>query len=169
MTIIRNEKKSPNYSFTAKILHWGFVILFAYGIIKQVDNLNQLKDSSLLRSEILFASAFLVFLAARYLYMKITQKTSLPKDTSKSQKLAAKIVHLGMYLNLGAIAASGLLIGALFSLGFTDGFLIELVITVHEFAVSLIFWLIAVHVSAAIYHRFRRDGVWNSMVPFWKE
>ena len=169
MSIIRDEKKSPNYSITAKILHWGFVILFVYGIIKQVDNLNQLKDSSLLRFEILFASAFIVFLAARYLYMKITQETSLPKDTSKSQKLAAKIVHLGMYLNLGAIAASGLLIGTLFSLGFTDGFLIELIITIHEFSVSLIYWLITVHVSAAIYHRFRRDGVWNSMVPFWKE
>ena len=67
------------------------------------------------------------------------------------------------------IAGSGLLIGYFFSLGFKDGFLIEFTVGVHEFFVSAIYWLISIHVIAAIYHRLKNDGVWSSMVPFWKE
>ena len=46
------DDNNPNYSLIAKILHWGFVLFFAYGIIKQVNNLDQLKDTSLLKFEI---------------------------------------------------------------------------------------------------------------------
>ena len=115
---------STNYSFLAKALHWCFIIMFAYGIYKQVDDINQLEDVSLFRTEIIFASVFLLFLAFRLFYMTKTQKTSLPIDTPKSQKFAAKIVHFSMYISLAGIAGSGLLIGYFFSLGFKDGFLI---------------------------------------------
>ena len=39
------EKNKSNYSALAKIFHWGYVIFFAYGVAKQVDNLSQLEDS----------------------------------------------------------------------------------------------------------------------------
>ena len=42
-----------NYSFIAKIFHWGYVIFFAYGVSKQVDNLSQLEDSFFFRFEII--------------------------------------------------------------------------------------------------------------------
>ena len=38
------EIAKPSYTLTAKIFHWSFVILFAYGISKQIDNINQLED-----------------------------------------------------------------------------------------------------------------------------
>ena len=158
-----------NYSLLAKILHWSFVVFFAYGVIKQVDNLDQLKDTSLLRSEILFAVAFLFLLVVRYFYMKITQKSSLPIKTNKAQKLVARAVHLGMYATLGGIAISGLIIGFLFWLGLQEGTIIQVIVTIHEFLIPLMYWLIIAHVSAAIYHRLRKDGVWSSMAPFWKE
>ena len=41
-----NEHAKAKYSFLAKFLHWCFVILFAYGIFKQEDNINQLEDIS---------------------------------------------------------------------------------------------------------------------------
>ena len=160
---------TPNYSVIAKILHWGFVVFFVYGIIKQVDDLDQLKDSSLLMFEILFASTFLFFLVVRFFYMKKTQKSSLPPKTSKVQKLLARLVHLGMYLTLAGIAFSGLVIGFLFWTGLRGGILIEIVIDLHEFLIPIMYWLIVVHIVAALYHRLRRDGVWGSMVPFWKE
>ena len=166
---IENEHSKAKYSFLAKFLHWCFVILFAYGIFKQVDDINQLEDISFFRTEIVFASVFLFFLAFRFLYMIKTQKTSLPSNTPKSQKLAAKIVHFSMYISLAGIACSGLMIGYFFSLGLKDGLLIELTIGIHEFLVSVIYWLISIHVIAAIYHRLKNDGVWSSMVPFWKE
>ena len=165
----KNENDESNYSFLARGLHWSFVILFAYGIYKQVDDINQLEDISLLRSEIIFAIVFLMFLAFRFFYMFKTQKTSLPSNTPKAQKLAAKIVHYSMYLSLSGIALSGLMIGYFYWLGYESGLLIEVIISIHEFFVQTIYWLISMHIIAAIYHRFLNDGVWNSMVPFWKE
>lgn len=165
----KSQRNKTEHSFLAKTFHWGFVILFGYGIYKQIDNINQLEDISLLKSEIIFALAFLLFLGVRFLYMTKTQKTALPAETSKTQKLAAKIVHWSMYTCLAGIAGSGLLIGYLFWLGFKDKLLIEFTISIHEFFVSIIYWLILIHILAALYHRLRKDNVWSSMVPFWKE
>ena len=164
-----NKGTKANYSFLAKLLHWSFIFLFAYGISKQIDNINQLEDIYLLKFEMLFAFFFLSFLIFRFFYMTKTQETSLPEDTLRSQRLAAKVVHYSMYICLAAIACAGMMIGYLFWLGLKDGLLIELVIWVHEFSVSLIYWLISIHVIAAIFHLLKNDGVWNSMAPFWKK
>ena len=163
------DENKPNYSFIAKFFHWGFVVFFIYGVFKAVEDLEQLEDSSFLRFEVLFALAFAFLLLLRFLYMRRTQKTSLPEDTVKIQKIGAKIVHLGMYITLFIIAITGLLIGLLFRLGLKDGLIIEMVIAIHEFCIPVMYWLIGIHVIAATYHRFLKDGVWNSMVPFWKE
>jgi len=157
------------YSKIAKIFHWGFVALFAHGVLKQVDDIGQLRDTALLRFEILFASALLILLGARFFYMRRTQKTSLPEETPYAQKIAAKIAHLGMYISLATIALSGILIGLLYWSRFSNGILIDGAVGLHEVSVTVTYWLIAVHVLAAVYHRFKKDGVWDSMVPFWKE
>ena len=166
---IKSVSNDPQYSFLAKLMHWGFVLIFIYGLIKQIDNVNQLEDNNLLKFEVLFALAFLSLLAIRFLYMRKTQQSSLPECAPKSQKLAAKIVHFGMYICLATIPFSGLIIALLFWLGLKDGVLINIVIGAHEFSASLLYWLIGIHFLASIYHRFKKDGVWASMVPFWKE
>ena len=153
----------------AKFIHWSFSILYAYGIFKQVDELEQIADNSLLRFEMAFAASFLLLLLVRFIYMKKTQTTALPTNTSYLQKCAAKIVHYGMYVCLGGISISGMFIGTLYWANIKSGFTIEAVISVHEFLFSVIYGLIAIHIIAAVYHRFMQDGVWNSMVPFWKE
>ena len=150
-------------------MHWGFVLLFIYGLLKQIDELNQLKDGALLKFEVIFAVIFILLLLIRFIYMKTTQKTSLPQSTPRSQVIAAKVVHSGMYICLALIPLTGLLIGLLFWLGLEDGFLINLVVGSHELVVSLIYWLIGLHILAASYHRLKKDGVWSSMVPFFKE
>ena len=61
------------------------------------------------------------------------------------------------------------MIGFLYWFGIKEGYLIEFSIFVHESFFSIIYWLISLHVIASIYHRFKQDGVWNSMVPFLKE
>ncbi|MBT4245088.1 MAG: cytochrome b/b6 domain-containing protein, partial [Gammaproteobacteria bacterium] len=110
----------PKFSYLAKLLHWGFVLLFLYGLLKQIDSLNQLEDGSLLKFEVIFATVFLLLLAIRFFYMKKTQQSSLPEQTPEPQKLAAKIVHTGMYICLAAIPLSGLMIGLLFWLDLKD-------------------------------------------------
>ena len=158
-----------DYSYIAKFFHWGFVILFIYGLIKQVQDIEQLENPSLLRFEVLFASLFVILLLVRFIYMKRTQKTSLPENTPKLQKIAAKTVHYGMYITLAAIPLSGMLIGLLFWIGLQDGLIIDSVVTIHEISIDLIYILIGIHISAALFHRIKRDGVWSSMVPFLKE
>jgi cytochrome b561 len=159
----------PKFSYFAKLMHWGFVLLFIYAVLKQIESINQLEVGSLLKFEVVFAIVFLLLLAIRFFYMKKTQQSSLPEQTPEPQKLAAKIVHTGMYICLAAIPLSGLMIGLLFWLELKDGMLINIVIEAHEFAVSIIYWLIGIHILAAIYHRLKKDGVWSSMVPLWKE
>ena len=159
------EIAKTNYSITAKIFHWSFIILFAYGIFKQIDNINQLEDLALLKFEITFALLFILFLVARFVYMKRTQKSSLPPDTPGVQKALAKAVHYGMYIGMISIAFSGLVIGSLYWLGLKSGIIIETIIGWHEVSVSVVYWLIGLHLIGAIYHRFKNDGVWQSMVP----
>ena len=72
------EIAKTNYTLTARIFHWSFVILFAYGIFKQIENINQLEDLALLKFEITFALLFILFLVTRFVYMTRTQKSSLP-------------------------------------------------------------------------------------------
>ena len=159
------EIAKPSYTLTAKIFHWSFVILFAYGISKQIDNINQLEDLALLKFEIAFALLFILFLVARFVYMKRTQKSSLPPDTPMVQKALAKAVHYGMYIGMISIALSGLVIGFLYWLGLKSGIIIETIIGWHEVSVSIVYWLVGLHLIGAIYHRFKNDGVWESMTP----
>ena len=62
MSETSQEITKSDFSLTAKIFHWSFVILFAYGISKQIDNINQLEDLTLLKFEIAFAFLFFLFL-----------------------------------------------------------------------------------------------------------
>lgn len=101
--------------------------------------------------------------------MTSTQTTSLPLDTPKFHKNVAKIIHLGMYILLAGVAISGLTIGCIYWLGLKDTFIIQILISLHELIVNLLYWLIGIHVLAATYHRLKKDGVWSYMVPFFKE
>ena len=163
------DKNNSEYSKIAKLLHWGFVLLFIYGVSKQVEDINQLEDTDFFRFEIIFALIFLFLLIVRLIYMKTTQKTSLPEDTPKVQKISAKIVHNGMYALLAGTILSGLLIGFLFWIEIKDGILVDTIIILHELSINLLYWFIGIHILAATYHRLKRDGVWSSMVPFLKE
>ncbi len=163
------EQERVQHSLLGKSLHWVFVLLFGYGILKQIENKEQLNDLGLLISEMFFAVAFLLFIMFRFIYMKRSYKTALPSETSKIQRIAAKVVHTSMYFVFTGISISGLVIGTLFWLGYKDSLLIETIIWAHELLFSTILWLISVHILAAIYHRTQHDLVWSSMVPFLKE
>ena len=66
-----NSTVAPvRYSKFAKTMHWGFVLLFAYGVFKQVDSLSELADPSLFRLEIVFAGIFILLLIIRFIYVK---------------------------------------------------------------------------------------------------
>ena len=60
------------------------------------------------------------------------------------------------------LPTTGLLIAALFSLE-TGG--VEVAIAIHEFSAFLSYVVIAMHVGATFYSRFKGEGMWNAMVP----
>ena len=159
---------SQSYSTSAKLLHWGFIGFFAYGIFKQVDDLSQLEDPNFLRFEFIFACVFLALLALRLWIMR-GQGSALPAAAPVWNRMAAKLVHFGMYVALMAIGVSGLAIGVVFTLGMRDGALMELCIAAHEASIAASYGLITLHVAAAVYHRVLGDGVWSAMVPILKE
>ena len=150
-------------------MHWGFVLIFAYGIYKQVDDISQLSNIALLQLEIFFALGFLALLVLRFFYMKETKKSALPETANALQKVLARLVHYGLYLSFASIAVSGLIIGGLYYFGVSQGFLMAGIIVLHETAVTVSYYLIGIHILAAVYHRLLRDHVWSAMVPFWQE
>ena len=154
----------------AKIIHWSFIALYAYGIFKQVDDISQLEDNSLLIFEVIFASVFLLIVLLRYIYMRNSGTMSGSTVTVHPiHKLIAKSVHASMYAVLILLPLSGLTIAFLFNQGIKDGPLQSVALGMHEFAATASYVLIAVHVSAAIYSRIKGEGVWSSMVPILKE
>ena len=176
MKLFGNQDQQPintngtyKFSLLAKIFHWGFALLIVFGIITQVHNINELEDTAKLHREFIFAVFWLLLVFLRFLYMYFRQSTALPKNTPDWQVLAAKYVHYGMYVGLLLIPLTGLLIGMLFSLGFKSGILLTIASGLHVFVINATYWLIGGHVLAAVYHRFLKDGVWDSMVPIWAE
>ena len=48
-----------SYSLLAKCMHWAFMGIFAYAVINQVDEVEELENFTLLMKEVLFAIIFL--------------------------------------------------------------------------------------------------------------
>ena len=154
----------------AKTIHWSFIILYVYGIVKQVDDISDLEDSKLLIFEVLFAAVFLGIVIGRYFYMRKVETmhaSSIP--VHRIHKIIAKSVHSSMYIVLILLPLSGLVIAFLFNQGIKDGPMQLVALSVHEFAATASYVLIAIHVSAAIYSRIKGEGVWSSMVPIFNE
>jgi len=157
------------HSLTAKVIHWGVTGVFIYALTKQLDEVEELEDFSLLQQEMAFAAAFLILLLARFFYMHSTRHTAVVDAMPELMKRLARYCHFGMYVSLSMIAASGLMIGGLYWSGIKSGVAMDVVLGLHEISVIASYYLIGLHVAGAIYHRRKRDGIWNAMVPVWKE
>lgn len=161
------EKSHTNL---AKIIHWGFIILYVYGILKQIDDLSQLEDTGLLIFEVIFATVFLLIVLIRYFYMsRFETFLGANEPVPVMHKFLAKTIHTSMYLCLILLPLTGLMIAGLFAQEIKDGPLIDVVVGLHGFSADLSYLLIAIHVVAALYSRIKGEGVWSSMVPLWKE
>ena len=159
-----------SHTTLAKCIHWGFIILYAYGMFKQLDDLSQLEDTGLLIFEVIFASIFLLIVIIRYAYMRRFETfLGAREQVHIVHTYFAKIVHKSMYLCLILLPLSGLAIAGLFVRGVTDGPIQGAVLAIHESTATLSYVLIAIHVSAAIYSRIKGEGIWSSMVPILKE
>ena len=151
----------------AKFIHWTFTVLYAYGIFKQVEDLEELDDVSLLNFEIFFAIVFLIIVLLRYFYMK-DAKTLLGAhdEMHKGHLFIAKATHRLVYFSLIMLPTTGLLIAGMLAADIPG---MQVAIGLHEFSAFLSYVTIALHVGASLYSRFKGEGVWSGMVPLWKE
>ena len=159
-----------SHTLIARISHWGFIILYTYGMVKQLDDLSQFEDAGLLYFEVVFSIVFLLIVVFRYLYMR-KYKTFLgaSKAVPMAHQYLAKAIHISMYLCLVLLPLSGLFIAGLYTLGITRGLMQDFAVGLHEFSASLSYLLIIIHVVGAVYSRMKGEGIWTSMVPIWKE
>ena len=146
-----------SYSATGILLHLGFIVVFAYGIFKQVDDLSQLEDPDFLRFDFVFACAFLLILALRFWVMR-GQGSALPQSTPDWQRVAAKLVHYGMYVALMMIAVTGLAIGVVCTLGLRAGALTNFCLPANEARLTASPALHTLPGAAALYHHSLRNG-----------
>ena len=151
----------------AKFIHWTFTVLYAYGIFKQVEDLEELEDVSLLNFEIFFAIVFLIIVLLRYFYMKdVKTLLGAHDEMHKGHLFIAKATHRLVYFSLIMLPTTGLLIAGMLAADIPG---MQAAIALHEFSAFLSYVTIALHVGASLYSRFKGEGVWNGMVPLWKE
>lgn len=166
-----------SHTTMAKFIHWLFIILYVYGIFKQVNQLEDLEDNQLLLFEIIFASIFLIIVILRYSYMR-RFKTFLGarEPVHIVHYYFARSVHKAMYACFILLPLTGLIIAGLYSQGYTENAtpdeeqtVMDLVLDIHGAVADLSYMLILLHIAAAIYSRLKGEGVWSSMVPILKE
>tara|TARA_B100000902_G_scaffold259929_1_gene246153 strand:- start:2423 stop:2806 length:384 start_codon:yes stop_codon:yes gene_type:complete len=87
-------------------------------------------------------------------------------ELPKGHLFIAKTVHRLVYFSLIMLPTTGLLIAALVSLDIKG---VEIAVSIHELSADLSYVVIALHVGATLYSRFKGEGLWNAMVPIWKE
>ena len=110
---------------------------------------------------------FLIIVLLTYFYMKdMPTLLGAHDDVPKGHLFIARTVHQLVYFSLIMLPTTGLLIAAIVSLE-TNG--IELAVGLHEFSAFLSYVVIALHVVATLYSRFKGEGLWNAMVPVWIE
>ena len=153
----------------AKALHWGVLLLFAIGLIRQVDELEELDDRAFLIEEFAFAAVFLFVLILRFIYMRRKAVHQTGQSPQKMLKHVDRFTHLSMYLSLTTLVLSGLAIGVLYLWFSSASFVLGAALWLHEASYWASVNLIVIHILIAVHHRRRRDGVWDSMVPLFKE
>ena len=161
----------------AKFIHWTFILLYLYGIVKQVNELEDLEENQLLLFEIAFATVFLIIVILRYSYMrrfKTFQGATEPVHIV--HYYFARIVHRAMYACFILLPLTGLIIAGLYTQGYTENAtpdeeqtIMDIVLDLHGVVADLSYMLIILHIAAAIYSRIKGEGVWSSMVPVLKE
>ena len=161
----------------AKTIHWSFIILYVYGIFKQVNALEDLEDQGLLISEIVFATAFLVIVIFRYSYMRrFNTFLGSREPVHVVHYYFARSVHKAMYACFILLPLTGLIIAGLYNQGYTvnatpdeEQTVMDVVLDLHGLVAEISYLLIIIHIAAAIYSRIKGEGVWSSMVPMLKE
>ena len=102
---LRSMQKS--HTRLAKLFHWGFIILYSYGLLKQLNDVSDLEDSRLLTFEVAFASLFLFIVLMRYFYMSNFETfLGARQPVPPLHKYLARMIHISMYVCMFGVTAT---------------------------------------------------------------
>ena len=87
-------------------------------------------------------------------------------EMHKGHLFIAKATHRLVYFSLIMLPTTGLLIAGILNAGVPG---MEIAIALHELSAFLSYITIGIHVAASLYSRYKGEGVWNAMVPVWRE
>lgn len=158
--------KSSLHSRTGRLLHWATSALLIYGFVRNGEVTSALADPEKMRIEVIFASVLSVLFIVRYLWMQTANDgpTRLPREAPNWERVASKIVHVGLYVGVALVILTGYAIAYFAE---QDGAPLRAVIVAHNAAAHTTLLLMIIHVAGALWHWLvRRDGVWQSML--WK-
>ena len=163
-------EQAQSHGFVTKGIHWASAGLIGYGYFKGLDDVSQLADPALLRSEVLFALLLGGVFVLRYFWThQVAGATRLPEEAPWWERHASRAVHIGLYAAVFGIVLSGLGIALGYSVPVLGGLFLTLMIGAHEVALTLLPLLLAAHIAGALWHRVvRRDGVLESMTGRWR-
>lgn len=158
------------HGFVTRSVHWLSAALIAYGYAKGLDNVSQLADPGLLRSEVLFALILGALFLVRLIWTRfVGGATRLPEDAPAWERRASAFIHTGLYASVFAIVLTGLGIALAYSWAPLGGLALTAVIALHEAALALLPILLGVHIAGALWHGLiRRDGVLAAMTGRWR-
>ena len=169
------------YSATAKFAHWLIFILVVaqYIAARNMGNHNPGQPVDAASNVHASIGVLIVALALWRLLARLSSPVAPSPEIPRWQQIAGHAVHKSLYLLLIAMPIFGLLAAANEGAQFTlfgmfvlpslvqpESALGEFGEKAHEILAPIIFLVVALHVAAALFHRFvRRDGVLARMLP----
>ncbi|MCK0142769.1 cytochrome b/b6 domain-containing protein [Aliiroseovarius sp. F20344] len=153
------------HGFVTKGIHWLSAGLIGYGYLKGLEDVSQLADPALIRSEIVFALLLGGLFLLRWFWThNFGGTTRLPQAAPKWEHLGSRAVHIGLYAAVFGIVLTGLAIALGYATPVLSGVFLTAMIGLHEAALAALPLLLLAHIAGALWHKFiRGDGVLESM------
>lgn len=184
MKLKKQEDLTPNkFDKVQKLLHWSMaflIILMLFALIGFANEMSIEEHKEMLIGHSSIGSIISALLLLRII-KRISKKTKNEKvRQAKWQKVAAKVVHFGLYLSMILVPVTGYLTARLHELPVMafGSFKInasehvysessfEFMRNTHEFSIILLILLLTIHISAAICHKvILKDDVLKAMLP----
>jgi len=172
------------YTVGQKVIHWLMALLLLMDLTVAQQFGGELPNAVRLENReghVVVGTIILILLIIRIYLRRKHGAAALPAAMPSWQRIAATATHHGFYVLLAIVIATGIFTAinattainwlGLFDialLGNTSEEQFQSVRIFHELATKALIALIVIHILAAIYHLFLRDGITSSMLKFWK-
>ncbi len=174
---------TSGYRTPARLIHWLMAViilmLIPIGFLMVQDGLPRALGNTLFITHKNVGTLALILIAVRLFYRWRNPPQLAPVELPRIQELAAHLTHIGLYAmpiimplaGYVRVRAGGYPIEALDALGIPSMVprseaLSEFAKMVHYYSSYAIAGLVAMHIGAALFHRFiKKDGIFSRMWP----